>query len=148
MTDDVQAHVWNKFVLNCAINPLCAITGLLPGEIAVTPEVDRLQTLLVDELMAVVRAKGLALPDPDPLGTIKAHCRARFNRPSMMQHVEQGRRTEIDALNGALVREAAALGMAVPYNDAIARAIKGLEKQRMQTVARTAGEGGERQRAG
>ena len=38
VTDDVQAHVWNKFVLNCAINPLCAITGLLPGEIAVTPE--------------------------------------------------------------------------------------------------------------
>jgi 2-dehydropantoate 2-reductase len=56
-----------------------------------------------------------------------------------MQHVEQGRRTEIDALNGALVREAAALGLAVPYNDAIARAIKGLEKQRMQTVARGAG---------
>src|SRR5437762_10308895 len=148
VTDDVQAHVWNKFVLNCAINPLCAITGLVPGEIAVTPEVDRLQTLLVEELMAVVRAKGLTLPDPDPLGTIKGHCRARYNRPSMMQHVEQGRRTEIDALNGALVREAAALGMAVPYNDAIARAIKGLEKQRMQTVARTAGEGGERQRAG
>ena len=136
VTDDVQAHVWNKFVLNCAINPLCAITGLLPGEIAVTPEVDQLQTLLVEELMAVVRAKGLALPDPDPLGTIKAHCRARFNRPSMMQHVEQGRRTEIDALNGALVREAASLGLSVPYNDAIARAIKGLEKQRMQTVSK------------
>jgi len=132
VTDDVQAQVWNKFVLNCAINPLCAITGLLPGEIATTPEVDLLQTRLVEELLAVVRAKGLRLPDPDPLGTIKAHCRARYNRPSMMQHIEQRRRTEIDALNGALVREAAALGMAVPYNDAIARAIKGLEKQRMQ----------------
>jgi len=136
VTDDVQAHVWNKFVLNCAINPLCALTGLLPGEIAATPEVDRLQTLLVEELLEVVRAKGLTLPDPDPLGTIKAHCRARYNRPSMMQHVDQGRRTEIDALNGALVREAAALGLAAPYNDAIARAIKGLEKQRMQTVAK------------
>jgi 2-dehydropantoate 2-reductase len=136
VTDDVQAQVWNKFVLNCAINPLCAITGLLPGEIATTPEVDRLQTRLVEELLAVVRAKGLRLPDPDPLGTIKAHCRARYNRPSMLQHIEQGRRTEIDALNGALVREAAALGMAVPYNDAIARAIKGLEKQRMQAVGK------------
>ena len=138
VTDDVQAQVWNKFVLNCAINPLCAITGLLPGEIATTPEVDQLQTRLVEELLAVVRAKGLRLPDPDPLGTIKAHCRARYNRPSMMQHIEQRRRTEIDALNGALVREAAALGMAVPYNDAIARAIKGLEKQRMQAVAKGA----------
>ena len=136
VTDDVQAQVWNKFVLNCGINPLCAITGLLPGEIATTPEVDQLQTRLVEELLAVVRAKGLRLPDPDPLGTIKAHCRARYNRPSMLQHIEQGRRTEIDALNGALVREAAALGMAAPYNDAIARAIKGLEKQRMQAVAK------------
>jgi len=127
VTDDVQAHVWNKFVLNCAINPLCAITGLLPGEIAVTPEVDQLQTLLVEELMAVVRAKGLALPDPDPLGTIKAHCRARFNRPSMMQHVEQGRRTEIDHLQGVITKIADRHGLEVPLSRRVVALIRKAE---------------------
>ena len=43
------------------VNPRLLYTGLLPGEIAVTPEVDQLQTLLVEELMAVVRAKGLSV---------------------------------------------------------------------------------------
>src|SRR5262249_46377251 len=116
--------------------------GLLPGEIAVTPEVDGLQTLLVEELMAVVRAKRLTLPDPDPLGTIKALCRARFNRPSMMQHVEQGRRTEIDALNGALVREAARLRQAVPPHAARARANKGQEEGGERACSRPPPPGG------
>jgi 2-dehydropantoate 2-reductase len=52
----------------------------------------------------------------------------------MMQHIEQGRRTEIDALNGALVREAKALGIATPYNEAVVAVVKGLEKSRRQTL--------------
>jgi 2-dehydropantoate 2-reductase len=52
----------------------------------------------------------------------------------MMQHVEQGRRTEIDSLNGALLREARALGMATPYNEAIVAIVKGLEKSRRQSL--------------
>jgi len=51
-----------------------------------------------------------------------------------MQHVERGQRTEIDALNGALVREAKALGMAVPYNEAIVAVVKGVEKSRRQLL--------------
>src|SRR5436190_23350207 len=145
---DPMAYIRGKFVLNCAINPLTAVTGLRSGEIYRTPEVNALQDRIIDEILMVVERKGIRISEPDPRKKIKEHCRVRYNRPSMMQHVEHGRRTEIDALNGALVREARALDMAVPYNDAIARAIKGLEKQRMQTVARTAGEGGERQRAG
>jgi 2-dehydropantoate 2-reductase len=131
VTDDPMAQIWNKFLLNCAINPLCALTGLRPGNIPETPALARLQERIVEEMLAVVRAKGIRLPDPDPLATIKAHCVGRFNRPSMLQHVEQGRRTEIDALNGAVVREAAALGLSAPYNDAIACAVKGLEAARM-----------------
>jgi 2-dehydropantoate 2-reductase len=131
ITDDPMAQIWNKFLLNCAINPLCALTGLRPGHIPQTPALVRLQERIIEEVLAVVRAKGIRLPDPDPMTTIKAHCVGRFNRPSMLQHVEQGRRTEIDALNGAAAREAAALGLAAPYNDAIACAVKGLETARM-----------------
>ncbi|HXF17984.1 MAG TPA: ketopantoate reductase C-terminal domain-containing protein, partial [Burkholderiales bacterium] len=81
-----------------------------------------------------VERKQLKLPEKNPRQKIKDHCRIRYNKPSMMQHIEQGRRTEIDALNGALVREARALGVAVPYNEAIVAVVKGLEKSRRQAL--------------
>ena len=131
---DPMAYIWGKFVLNCAINPLTAVTGLRSGEIYRTPEVDALQDRIIDEILMVVERKGVRISEPDPRKKIKEHCRVRYNRPSMMQHVEQGRRTEIDALNGALVREARALGIAVPYNEAIVAVVKGLEKSRRQRL--------------
>ena len=127
-------HIWTKFVLNCAINPLAAVTGLRTGEIYRTPEVNALQDHVIDEILAVVERKGIRLADPDSRKAIKELCRLRYNRPSMMQHLELGRRTEIDALNGALVREAKALGLAVPYNEAIVAVVKGMEKSRHQLL--------------
>src|SRR3990170_412698 len=82
----------------------------------------------------VIERKGIRIAEPDPRKKIKDHCRIRYNKPSMMQHIEQGRRTEIDALNGALVREARALGIAVPYNEAVVAVVKGLEKSRRQAL--------------
>jgi 2-dehydropantoate 2-reductase len=129
---DPMAYIWSKFVLNCGINALTAVTGLRSGEMYRTAEVDALQDHVIDEILAVVERKGVRLAEPDPRRKIKDHCRVRFNKPSMLQHVEQGRRTEIDAINGALVREAKALGMTVPYNEAIVAIVKGLEKSRRQ----------------
>lgn len=126
--------IWGKFVLNCGVNALTAITGLRSGEMYRTPEVSALQDRVIDEIMAVVERKNLKLPEKDPRKKIKDHCRIRYNKPSMMQHIEQGRRTEIDALNGALVREAKALGIATPYNEAVVAVVKGLEKSRRQTL--------------
>jgi len=59
---------------------------------------------------------------------IKTMFFSKYNKPSMLQHVEAGRRTEIDALNGALVRESHALGLKAPYNEAITAIIKGIER--------------------
>ncbi len=131
---DPMVYIWGKFVLNCAINPLTAVTGLRSGEMYRTPEVNALQDRIIDEILMVVERKGIRISEPDPRRKIKEHCRVRYNQPSMMQHVEQGRRTEIDALNGALVREARALGIAVPYNEAIVAVVKGLEKSRRQRL--------------
>jgi len=131
---DPMSEIWTKFVLNCAINSLTAVTGLRSGEMYRTPEVNALQDRILDEILAVVERKGIKLAEPDMRKKIKAHCRVRYNRPSMMQHVERGQRTEIDALNGALVREATALGIAVPYNEAIVAVVKGVEKSRHQQL--------------
>lgn len=133
-TDNVIGEIWQKFSLNCSVNAVCAATGLRSGEVVRTPAVDAFQDRLIDEVFAVIAAKGIRLPDPDMPATIKRHCRVRYNRPSMLQHVERGQRTEIDALNGALVREAKALGLAVPYNEALVAIVKGLERHRRQAL--------------
>lgn len=125
---DPMAWIWGKFVLNCGINALTAVTQLRSGDMFRVPEMNALQERVIDEILAVVRRKGIRLPDPDPRDTIRSHCRVRFNKPSMMQHIEQRRRTEIDAINGALVREARALGMSVPCNETLVAIVKGLER--------------------
>ncbi len=131
---DPMAQIWNKFVLNCAVNALSAVSGLRSGEIYRTPEMSALQDRIIDEILLVVERKGIRLPEADPRKKIKSHCQVRYNKPSMMQHVEQGRRTEIDSLNGALLREAKALGLALPYNEALVAIVKGVEKSRRQAL--------------
>jgi 2-dehydropantoate 2-reductase len=127
VSDNAMGHVWAKFVLNCAINPLCALTGLRAGEIARHPPTARLLERVLDEVLAVAAAKGVRLPDADLRSHVLDHAFERYNRPSMLQHVESGRRTEIEALNGALVREAGRLGIAVPYNEAVWAAVSGID---------------------
>ena len=131
---DVMAVIWEKFALNCCINAIAATTGLRAGEIARLPELDAFQDKIIAEVMAVTRAKGIRLPTPDLPAKIKAQCRKKFNQPSMLQHVEAGRRTEIDALNGALLRAAAALGVATPCNEALVALLKGRELHQRRVV--------------
>lgn len=125
LVDDVIVTIWSKFVHNCGINAICALTGLVPGNISEVPELDEFQTRIIEEAAALVRAKGITLPDADPVQVIKDYCAHKFHRPSMLQHLERGRRTEIDALNGYVARESAELGFAAPYNDALTRLMKG-----------------------
>lgn len=127
VTNNVMGHIWMKFVLNVAINPVSAVTGLRSGQIARTPEALRLMDRILDEALAVMAAKGIRLPVDDPRAYVIDHAWVRYNRPSMLQHVEAGRRTEIDSLNGALLREAAALGIPSPFNEAIVLTVKSLE---------------------
>ena len=125
--DDINARIWTKFILNSAINALCATTGLRLGEVARLAEMDALQDRVLDEAFALVAAKELPIPETEVRATVKAQCRLKFSRPSMLQHVEAGRRTEIDAINGALVRESHRLGLAAPYNEALTALLKGRE---------------------
>ena len=131
---DIMGQIWTKFIHNCAINPISAVSGLRVGEISRVPEADALQTKIIEEALAVVAAKGIQLVDDDPMASIKKFCLAKFNKPSMQQHMEGGRRTEIDALNGALVREGEALGIATPYNRAITWMVKARQAERMQSL--------------
>jgi 2-dehydropantoate 2-reductase len=127
---DIMSVIWTKFALNCSINALAAATGLRAGELARLPATDRLQDFLLDEILAVTQAKGITLTDPDFRASVKAQSWKKYNRPSMMQHIESGRRTEIDALNARLVEEGRRLGVPTPYNDALVCVLKGVEHKR------------------
>ena len=126
--DDIHARIWTKFIVNSAVNALCATTGLRVGEVGRLAEMDALQDRVLDEAFALVRAKEVRVEEAEVRAGIKRSCRLRFSRPSMLQHVEAGRRTEIDAINGALVRESHKLGLSAPYNEALTALLKGREQ--------------------
>lgn len=134
---DIMSLVWSKFAHNCAVNAICATTGLRVGEVARVAALDRFQDHVIDEILAVTQAKGVTLDDPDFRAHVKAHCWKKYNRPSMLQHIEAGKRTEIDALNARLVDEGRRLGVPTPYNDALACLLKGVEYKRREAAGRT-----------
>ena len=127
ITSEIESVIWTKFTLNVAINALCAVTGLRLGEIARLDAMDAFQDKVIDEVLAVVAARNITLQDPDIRRTIKDHCWSKFSKPSMLQHMERGRRTEVDALNGAVASFGKELGIPAPYNDAVAALVKGRE---------------------
>ncbi len=130
---DIMAEIWQKFVVNCSANAVAAVTGLRSGEFVDVPDLMDYRVRVVEEVMAVLEAKGITLPDPELIKRICSGGR-RMNRPSMLQHVRMGRQTEIDTLNGALVREARALGIPVPYNEALVALLRGRELAQRRAV--------------
>ena len=130
---DIMAEIWQKFVVNCSANAVAAVTGLRSGEFVDIPDLMDYRVRVVEEVMAVLDAKGITLPDPELIKRICSGGR-RMNRPSMLQHIRMGRKTEIDTLNGALVREAKALGIPVPYNEALVALLRGRELAQRRAV--------------
>lgn len=118
VSDNVAGALWAKLVLNCALNPLSAITRLPYGEIvnAQGLDVPRAMDDIVRECLAVAHASGIALPE----GTTEAVLPLAASMPgqvsSTAQDLARGRHTEIDHLNGFIVRRGEALGIATPAN--------------------------------
>ena len=130
---EVSSHihdlVWEKLLVNVGINALAALTGLKNGQLLDYPETVRLMEALVSEAVEVTRRKEIQI-DENPMNRVKVVIEAtRENRCSMGQDLDYKRRTEIDAINGAVVREAERLGISVPYNQMITDLIKVIEKR-------------------
>jgi len=129
---EVSTHihdlVWEKVLINVGINALTALTGLKNGELLDYPETVRLMEALVSEAVEVARRKGILIKG-NPIEKVKEVAElTRENRSSMGQDFDYRRKTEIDAINGAIVREAEQLGISVPFNQAITDLVKVIEK--------------------
>lgn len=116
----VEVAVWEKVAFNAALNPLGAITGLTNGQID-TAEGRRIASAVVSETVAVAHAKGIAV-DESGIRQQVDHALAnhRDHRASMLQDRLAGRRSEIDAINGAIAAAGAALGVGTPVTATLA----------------------------
>lgn len=136
ISDNVAGALWAKLVLNCVYNPLSAITQLPYGEIVDSPGLDvpRMMDDIVRECMAVARASGIVLPE----GTAEAVLPLARSMPTQVsstaQDLARGHRSEIDHLNGYVVRRGEALGIATPANRLLHTLVRLLE-QRLHTRA-------------
>jgi len=126
---DARGPQWRKLIFNASTNPIGALTGLTHGRVCEDPGLRRLVSALVDEGKAVAAAQGIEL-DSDPEELIDYAARkdvAYDHRASMLQDVEARRQTEIDYLNGGIVRFGREHGVPTPLNEAVVALINGLE---------------------
>ena len=116
-------------LVNVGINALTAITRLKNGQLIEFKETEEILELAVSEALKVARAKGIQLRDDDPVSHTKEVCRLTAeNKASMLQDVLQKRKTEIDMINGAIVREAEKLGIHTPINTVLTNLVSVIEK--------------------
>jgi 2-dehydropantoate 2-reductase len=127
---DARGPQWRKVIFNAATNPVGALTGLTHGRVCEDPELRRLVSGLVDEGKAVAAAQGIELDaDPEELIDHAAKPEVAYDhKASMLQDVEARRPTEIDYLNGGIVRFGEEHGVRTPLNRALWALVKGLEQ--------------------
>jgi 2-dehydropantoate 2-reductase len=126
---DARGPQWRKVIFNAATNPVGALTRLTHGRVCERPELRRVVSELVDEGKAVAAAQGIEL-DEDPEDLIDHAAKpevAYDHKASMLQDVEARRPTEVDYLNGGIVRFGEEHGVATPLNAAIWALVRGLE---------------------
>jgi 2-dehydropantoate 2-reductase len=127
---DARGPQWRKVIFNAATNPVGALTRLTHGRVCEDPELRRFVSGLVDEGKAVAVAQGIKL-DADPEDLIDHAAKpevAYDHKASMLQDVEARRPTEIDYLNGGIVRFGREHGVPTPLNRAVWSLVKGLEE--------------------
>ena len=127
---DARGPQWRKVIFNAATNPVGALTGLTHGRVCEDPGLRALVSGLVDEGKAVAAAEGIELDaDPEELIDHAAKPEVAYDhKASMLQDVEARRQTEIDYLNGGIVRFGEQRGIPTPLNRAILALVKGVEK--------------------
>ncbi|MFW9793090.1 MAG: ketopantoate reductase family protein [Candidatus Thorarchaeota archaeon] len=129
-SENIEGVVWTKTLVNCGINPVGALTGFTNGEVYENKALRGLVVQLVKEAVQVVEALGIELTTDDPvryaLGTAKA---TSDNINSMLQDLRAGKRTEIDAITGEVIRLARELDIDTPSSESVFALVKAIESK-------------------
>ncbi len=125
---DIKSLLWSKLIINVGINALTAITCLPNGKLIEFEWTRRILREVVAEATKVAKRKRIKLVYDDPLAKVEAVCEATScNISSMLQDVLRKKRTEIDFINGAIVRLGQELGIPVPNNSLLVGLVKTIE---------------------
>ena len=125
--DDAWPAVWRKVVTNAAVNPLTALVRRTNAELLADAPASRVADCLAREVARVATAAGVPIGEDEATKQWRAMAALTGgNRSSMLQDVEAGRPTEIDAICGAVAREGERRGVAAPLNQAMTLLVSSL----------------------
>ncbi|EFK96084.1 2-dehydropantoate 2-reductase [sediment metagenome] len=126
---DIKGLLWSKLIINVGINALTAITRLNNGRLIEFEGTRKILREAVLEAVRIAKRKRIKLIYEDPLAKVEAVCEATAtNVSSMLQDILKKRRTEIDFINGVIVRQGQELGISVPVNSVLSDLVKTIEQ--------------------
>ena len=128
---EIRPEIWKKLILNAATLPTAALAGMNAGALTAHGQMHDLVTETAREAIAAARALGYEIDEQERIDYIHTLLeRAGPTKASMLQDFEGGRQTEVDVINGAVVRAADENGIPVPLNRAFVALVKGWESMR------------------
>lgn len=128
--DDIDQLVWEKLICNVTFSGPCAVTDRMIGEVMDDPDAWSVAANCAREAFAVGKAKGVKLDIDDPEAYVRAFGSKIPNaRPSVLLDHKAGRMSEIDAINGAIVRVGGELGIDTPCNSTITALVRAKERR-------------------
>jgi len=129
ISDNIIGHIWSKAIIYAGINPLTAILHIKNGQLLDKIESINLLREIIKEGIEIAERSGRRLIYDDPYDSLFYFCKnTSENLSPMLQDILNKKKTEIDALNGAIVEKGRKIGMHTPVNRAIRDIIKLLEK--------------------
>ena len=131
---DIQKYLWAKLIYNCALNPLASVLKVHYGALGESSSTRLMMEGVIEEIYRVARQKKIRLEPAAAKSYLRLFYQKLLPRtcghhPSMLQDLERGRRTEIEALNGAVVRLGKSLSTATPFNELLTELIRSRETQ-------------------
>ena len=127
-SEDIYKEIWIKLLINIAINPISAITGLRNGEILVRNDIWTQSCSTMLEASIIAKSSGIDVDYEDLIYKLKSVIKStEKNRCSMLQDIMNGKKTEIDSLCGEIVSRGESLGIPTPLNSMLYAIIKGIE---------------------
>src|SRR6185436_8718027 len=133
-TDNILGMVWNKLLLNASGNAVGMICGVSFGEMVADPDMRSVVASAVDEVVAIARAKGIQIPGENYSAQVIKICESLgVGLSSMLQDFRGGKRIEIEALNGVVVRMGKELGIPTPYNETFYAVAKLMQQTRTKS---------------
>jgi 2-dehydropantoate 2-reductase len=135
ISEDLEVDLWTKLVMNCAYNAISALSGANYGQMVASAEVRGVMRDAVQEVVRVAHAKNIRLPGNIVDAAMSLADAMPRTTSSTAQDIAKGKRTEIDHLNGYIVREGEMLGIPTPVNRTLTVLMKLLEQTRLNPKA-------------